>query len=62
MTNPLRNRSGSTYNKDPTDAAQVPPSVLQQHVPGPVPEHADALHHRERRNSTKTHQESFSGI
>ncbi|KAK4149956.1 hypothetical protein C8A00DRAFT_37445 [Chaetomidium leptoderma] len=51
----------STY-RDPTDAAQVPPSVLQRHVGGPMIEHDDVGHHRERRNSIKTHQESFSGI
>jgi len=50
-----------TY-RDPTDAAQVPPSVLRKHVGGPTIEHDDATHHRERRNSIKTHQETFSGI
>ncbi|KAG7288487.1 hypothetical protein NEMBOFW57_004840 [Staphylotrichum longicolle] len=51
----------STY-RDPTDAAQVPPSVLQKHVGGPVLEHEDHGHHRERRNSVKSHQETFRGI
>jgi len=49
-------------HRDPTDAAQVPPSVLSKHVPGPLIEHGDDTHHRERRNSVKTHQETFSGI
>ncbi|KAK4237472.1 hypothetical protein C8A03DRAFT_44683 [Achaetomium macrosporum] len=51
----------STY-RDPTDAAQVPPSVLRQHVGAPSIEHDDSTHHRERRNSVQTHQERFSGI
>jgi hypothetical protein len=58
-------RSGTTtsaYNRDPTDAAQVPPSVLQRHVGGPMVEHENPGHHRERRNSIKTHQETFSGV
>jgi hypothetical protein len=49
-------------HRDPTDASQVPPSVLKKHLGGPSIEHEDATHHRERRNSIKTHQESFSGI
>jgi hypothetical protein len=49
-------------HRDPTDAAQVPPSVLKKHLGGPSIEHEDTTHHRERRNSIKTHQESFSGI
>ncbi|KAL2196583.1 hypothetical protein P885DRAFT_37896 [Corynascus similis CBS 632.67] len=57
-------QSGSLSNahRDPTDAAQVPPSVLQKHVGGPSIEHEDTTHHRERRNSIKTHQETFRGI
>lgn len=58
-------RSGTTssaYHRDPTDAAQVPPSVLQKHLGAPLLEHEDHTHHRERRNSIKTHQETFSGI
>ncbi|KAK0728716.1 hypothetical protein B0T26DRAFT_637976 [Lasiosphaeria miniovina] len=56
-------QSGTRYlNKDPTDAAQVPPSVLQRHIGGPLIAHNDTRHHRERRNSVKTHQETFSGI
>ncbi|KAJ4419781.1 hypothetical protein N0V85_000853 [Neurospora sp. IMI 360204] len=49
-------------HKDPTDAAQVPPSVLRKNVGEPIIEHDDHGHHRERRNSIKTHQETYSGI
>ncbi|KAK3498994.1 uncharacterized protein B0T23DRAFT_449892 [Neurospora hispaniola] len=49
-------------HKDPTDAAQVPPSVLRKSIGEPVIEHDDHGHHRERRNSIKTHQETYSGI
>ncbi|KAH7632606.1 hypothetical protein B0T09DRAFT_257281 [Sordaria sp. MPI-SDFR-AT-0083] len=49
-------------HKDPTDAAQVPPSVLRKSIGEPVIEHEDHGHHRERRNSIKTHQETYSGI
>ncbi|KAK3378608.1 hypothetical protein B0H63DRAFT_252398 [Podospora didyma] len=52
----------STHHKDPTDAAQVPPSVLKRTIGEPLIEHDDHHHQRERRNSTATHQESFSGI
>jgi hypothetical protein len=48
--------------RDPYDAAQVPPSVMQRVVGEPVVEHDDKHHHRERRNSTATPQERFSGI
>ncbi|KAK0719503.1 hypothetical protein B0H67DRAFT_154419 [Lasiosphaeris hirsuta] len=58
--------SGSNCNnlrhKDPTDAAQVPPSVLQQHIGAPVIGHEDYAHNRERRNSTQTHQETYRGM
>jgi hypothetical protein len=63
MLTRLPNRSGTmSAHRDPTDAAQVPPSVLQKHVGAPSIEHEDAGHHRERRNSIKTHQESFRGV
>ncbi|VBB75022.1 Putative protein of unknown function [Podospora comata] len=48
--------------RDPTDASQVPPSVLRKHLGDPVVEHDDHHHHRERRNSVKSHQEAFSGV
>jgi hypothetical protein len=49
-------------SRDPTDAAQVPPSVLRRHLGDPSIEHDDTTHHRERRNSVKTDQETFRGI
>jgi len=49
-------------NRDPTDAAQVPPSVLARHVGEPSIEHDDHLHDRARRNSKVSHQEAHSGI
>jgi hypothetical protein len=52
----------SLANKDPRDAAQVPPSVLQQTIGAPVIAHDDHHHGRERRNSTATHQEAHRGI
>ncbi|KAL1840438.1 hypothetical protein VTJ49DRAFT_476 [Mycothermus thermophilus] len=51
-----------TARRDPTDAAQVPPSVLRKHVGEPIVEHDDVHHHRARRNSVKSHQEAFSGV
>ncbi|KAJ2955634.1 hypothetical protein NQ176_g11389 [Zarea fungicola] len=50
-----------TLGKDPTDAAQVPPSVMQKHIGPPTIAHDDATHDRERRHST-THRESHSGL
>jgi len=52
----------SSTMRDPTDASQVPPSVLRQHLGDPSLEHTDMHHGRERRNSIKTHQENFRGI
>ncbi|KAK0745411.1 hypothetical protein B0T21DRAFT_408430 [Apiosordaria backusii] len=54
--------TNTAISRDPTDAAQVPPSVLRKHLGDPVVEHDDHHHHRERRNSVKSHQEAFSGI
>lgn len=48
--------------RDPTDAAQVPPSVLAQHVGEPVIGHGDTGYDRVRRNSSTSHQETFRGI
>ncbi|OAA42093.1 ATG5 protein [Metarhizium rileyi] len=39
--------------KDPTDAAQVPPSVLQKHIGDPTVEHGDASHERGKRHSSR---------
>lgn len=44
-------KSLENTRKDPTDASQVPPSVLQKHVGPPTIEHDDATHDRERRHS-----------
>ncbi|KAK4104349.1 hypothetical protein N658DRAFT_522074 [Parathielavia hyrcaniae] len=49
-------------DRDPTDASQVPPSVMRDHLGDPSIEHGDITHHRERRHSTKTPQETFSGV
>jgi len=54
--------SAATYTKDPTDAAQVPPSILQKHVGEPAIHHDDVTHDRARRNSVSTHQEAFRGV
>ncbi|KAK4163640.1 hypothetical protein QBC43DRAFT_212510 [Cladorrhinum sp. PSN259] len=54
--------SSSLGHRDPTDAAQVPPSVLKRAIGDPIVEHDDHHHQRERRNSVKSHQERFSGI
>jgi hypothetical protein len=48
--------------RDPTDASQVPPSVMQQHVGEPQITHGDHGHNRARRNSQATHQEQWNGI
>lgn len=48
-------------SKDPTDAAQVPPSVLRQHVGGIAVHHNDPNHDRERRHSV-SHQEQHRGL
>ncbi|OAA62417.1 hypothetical protein SPI_03957 [Niveomyces insectorum RCEF 264] len=54
----------STYDsmRDPKDAAQVPPSVMAEHLGDPSAEYNNALYDRARRNSSATHQESFRGI
>ncbi|KAI0601345.1 hypothetical protein F4775DRAFT_589563 [Biscogniauxia sp. FL1348] len=49
-------------HKDPTDAAQVPPSTLREHIGEPLVEHGDHSHHREHRNSLKTAQEAHRGL
>ena len=48
-------------HRDPTDAAQVPPSILQQHVGGVQVQHDDATHDREHRHSV-SHQEQHRGL
>ncbi|KAK5987171.1 hypothetical protein PT974_11289 [Cladobotryum mycophilum] len=51
----------TTTARDPTDAAQVPPSVLRKHIGEPTIEHNDAKHDRERRHSV-SHQEQHRGL
>lgn len=55
-------QSGSNYNKDPTDAAQVPPSVLRQAVGGPTIEHDAHDHDRAGRHQSASHQETHRGL
>jgi hypothetical protein len=52
----------SNLHKDPTDAAQVPPSTMRQHVGDPILAHDDHSHQRERRHSLKTAQETHHGM
>ncbi|PGH31609.1 hypothetical protein GX50_05600 [[Emmonsia] crescens] len=47
-------RIGNFHNKDPTDAAQVPPSVMSKHIGAPDVAHDDPTHDRARRHSVKT--------
>ncbi|GAP85813.1 putative cell surface protein [Rosellinia necatrix] len=54
--------ANSTLNKDPTDAAQVPPSTLQKTLGKPTIEHGDVHHGRERRHSLKSSQEVYHGL
>ncbi|EFY90146.1 cell surface protein, putative [Metarhizium acridum CQMa 102] len=51
----------SMGHKDPTDAAQVPPSVLQKHIGAPTVEHENASHDRAKRHSV-SHQEQHRGL
>ncbi|KAH7149462.1 hypothetical protein B0J13DRAFT_306452 [Dactylonectria estremocensis] len=56
------NDTASAYaHKDPTDAAQVPPSVLQQHIGAPTIAHDDHSHDRARRHSV-SHQDDHRGL
>lgn len=55
------NRATGVERRDPTDATQVPPSVMQQHVGAPTIEHNDATHDRDRRHSV-SHQEQHRGL
>ncbi|RMJ03527.1 hypothetical protein CDV36_014951 [Fusarium kuroshium] len=53
-------RSNDFTGKDPTDAAQVPPSVLQKHVPSEI-HHEHDEHDHTRRHSV-SHQEKHRGL
>ncbi|OJD22267.1 hypothetical protein ACJ73_06390 [Blastomyces percursus] len=46
-------RTGNFDNKDPMDAAQVPPSVMSKHVGAPEVTHNDPKHDHTRRHSAK---------
>ncbi|KAF6814527.1 cell surface protein [Colletotrichum musicola] len=48
--------------KDPTDAAQVPPSVLAKHIGEPEIAHGDHGHDRVRRNSKVSAQDLHRGL
>ncbi|PGH09865.1 hypothetical protein AJ79_05591 [Helicocarpus griseus UAMH5409] len=48
-----KSQSNEFANKDPTDAAQVPPSVMSKHIGHPEVAHDDHTHDRARRHSTK---------
>ncbi|KAL6807153.1 hypothetical protein GGI42DRAFT_366817 [Trichoderma sp. SZMC 28013] len=54
-------QSDRTTAKDPTDAAQVPPSVLRKHIGEPTIEHDNASYDRVRRHSV-SHQEQHRGL
>ncbi|KAI5462475.1 hypothetical protein BGZ63DRAFT_383905 [Mariannaea sp. PMI_226] len=54
--------SSSEYaHKDPTDAAQVPPSVMQKHIGPPVIAHDNPTRDHARRHSV-SHQEQHRGL
>ncbi|KAJ2965487.1 hypothetical protein NUW58_g10874 [Xylaria curta] len=56
------NKTYGAGSKDPTDAAQVPPSTMQKAIGKPSVEHDDVHHGRERRHSLKTSQEVAHGL
>ncbi|KAI0472759.1 hypothetical protein GGR56DRAFT_651748 [Xylariaceae sp. FL0804] len=49
-------------HRDPTDATQVPPSVMQKHVGGPAVAHNDAGHGHDRRHGSQSAQETHRGL
>ncbi|TLD25010.1 hypothetical protein PspLS_05576 [Pyricularia sp. CBS 133598] len=54
--------AGTHMSKDPTDAAQVPPSVMRKTLGDPVVEHDDHLHARDDRHRRASAQEDFRGV
>lgn len=54
--------TGTHMSKDPTDAAQVPPSVMRKTLGDPVVEHDDHLHARDERHRRASAQEDFRGV
>ena len=53
-----RTGNSSLAHKDPTDAAQVPPSVLREHVGDPDIVHNDPHHGHDQRHGSVSHQEA----
>ncbi|KAH8170567.1 collagen triple helix repeat (20 copies) domain-containing protein [Sarocladium implicatum] len=53
--------NNTLQGKDPTDAAQVPPSVLRKSIGDPEIAHKDAQHARDARHSV-SHQEEHRGL
>jgi len=49
-------------NRDPSDAAQVPPSVLAEHVGAPTVLHDDKHHNHAGRHGSASHQETERAI
>lgn len=64
MSLTIANRTGnsSLAHKDPTDAAQVPPSVLRDHIGDPDVVHGDHHHGRDERHQSVSHQEAHRGL
>lgn len=58
LTMATRTGNSSVAHKDPTDAAQVPPSVLREHVGDPDIVHDDHTHGRDERHKSVSHQEA----
>lgn len=58
LTIATRTGNSSVAHKDPTDAAQVPPSVLREHVGDPDIVHDDHTHGRDERHKSVSHQEA----
>ncbi|KAL2879570.1 hypothetical protein SGCOL_005180 [Colletotrichum sp. CLE4] len=52
----------SSHAKDPTDAAQVPPSVLAKHIGEPETAHGGVHGDHGRRNSIPSHQDTHRGL
>ncbi|KAK1975742.1 hypothetical protein LZ30DRAFT_604962, partial [Colletotrichum cereale] len=61
LTSNLRDTT-SGVAKDPTDASQVPPSVLAKHIGEPQIAHEDHGHGRARRNSKVSAQDTHRGL
>lgn len=62
LTGALVHRYGQGAHRDPRDAAQVPPSVLKEHIGHPSIEHGDHNHGHSERHGSVSHQEAHRGI